>query len=97
VEKPIYRVLRWILALSALHLTILIGLEARRFVEVRAQEQKVTAQLGQVEAEVNLLQEQVQRAQDPQYLSSLARQMGYVRSGETLYCAPQTPGTCTIP
>lgn len=86
--RPIYRFLHLVFALSALHMLVLIGSEAKRGWELHQQQQFLVTEVKTLEASTRRLQEEVKAATDPSYIERLVRRLGFVKKDEVLYPRP---------
>lgn len=84
VERPVYRVLHLIFALGSLHLLGLVGLEAKRFLDLRHERALAQSQIANLRSRAAALQADIAAAQTPEYREAMVRRMGYVRKDEVL-------------
>lgn len=84
VERPIYRVLHLIFALGSLHMLGLIGLEAKRFLDLRQERALTQAHINDLKKRVAALEADIAAAQTTEYREAMVRRLGYVKKDEVL-------------
>jgi len=87
--QGVYRILYIIFALGTVHLILLCGVEAQRWLAQKQELQLVAGQTQALEAEISGIRGELQRAADPAYLERKARSLGYVYPNEELHAEPR--------
>ncbi|MCL4455223.1 MAG: hypothetical protein M1157_06245 [Deinococcus sp.] len=84
MERPIYRFLHLVFALGVLQVTVLIGLETKRYFDNLTQARALQERVANMQNQLARLREEVKAAEDPLFREAMARKMGYVRKDEVL-------------
>lgn len=84
MERPVYRVLHLIFALGSLHMLGLIGLEAKRFLDLRQERALTQVRIDDLKKRIAALEADIAAAQTDEYREAMVRRLGYVRKDEVL-------------
>jgi cell division protein FtsB len=85
VDRPVYRVLHLLFALGSLHMLGLIGLEVKRFLDLRQELVLSQAYINDLKKRVVALEADIAAAQSTEYREAMVRRLGYVKKDEVLH------------
>lgn len=82
-----------ILAVVGLAVFLVVFSPLKSWMEQQQQARELAAEIARTKAENEILEEEIARYQDPEYVSRQARErLGFVKPGETTYVVIDPPG-----